>query len=431
MTPAYRRCIPEVVVSAKDRVAGTSLENAVGTIAIVATVTFDQARQCVIAQVTASQSTPSTEEVALLEAAGRVLSDRITADRDYPPVARSVRDGFAIRAADVPGDLRVIGEVRAGESFAGEMQSGEAIEIMTGAPVPRGADAVVMIEHVQVTGDRVGVPRTIEHGENISAQGCEARREEVLLEPGRFLGFAETALLATVGRPRVRVFRKPEVAILATGDEIVEVNQTPREYQIRNSNAQALAVQVMRAGGCPRILPVAPDLYAGTRELMEQGLRSDLVLLSGGVSAGKYDLVERVLADLGAEFFFDRVLIQPGQPLVFGKVQGKFFFGLPGNPASTMVTFEIFARTALELLGGQVEPMLPLPWSKLTREFRQKTGLTRFLPATLSRDGSEVAPLRWQGSGDVPALARANAFLVTEPDRESWAAGEMIRVLMK
>ena len=431
MTTAYRRCIPEVVVSAKDRVAGTSLENAVGTIAIVATVTFDQARQCVIAQVTVSQPTPAVEEVALLEAAGRVLSDRITADRDYPPVARSVRDGFAIRAADVPGDLRVIGEVRAGESFGGQMQAGEAIEIMTGAPVPRGADAVVMIEHVQVTGDRVGVPRTIEHGENISAQGCEARREEVLLEPGRFLGFAEIALLAMVGRPRVRVFRKPEVAILATGDEIVEVDQTPREYQIRNSNAQALAVQVMRAGGCPRILPVAPDLYAGTRELMEQGLRSDLLLLSGGVSAGKYDLVERVLADLGAEFFFDRVLIQPGQPLVFGKARGKFFFGLPGNPASTMVTFEIFARTALELLGGQAEPMLPLPWSKLTREFRQKTGLTRFLPATLSRDGSEVAPLRWQGSGDVPALARANAFLVTEPDRESWAAGEMIRVLMK
>ena len=152
MNTAYRRCIPEVVVSAKDRVAGTSLENAVGTIAIVATVTFDQARQCVIAQVTVSQPTPAVEEVALLEAAGRVLSDRITADRDYPPVARSVRDGFAIRAADVPGDLRVIGEVRAGESFGGEMQAGEAIEIMTGAPVPRGADAVVMIEHVQVTG---------------------------------------------------------------------------------------------------------------------------------------------------------------------------------------------------------------------------------------------------------------------------------------
>ena len=397
----------------------------------MATVTFDQARNCVITQVTAASPAPGAEEVVLLEAAGRVLAEGIAADRDYPPVARSVRDGFAVRAADVPGNLRVIGEVRAGEAFTGEMHAREAIEIMTGAPLPRGADAVVMLEHVTVTGEQVGVPRTIEHGENISAQGCEAGRDEVLLEPGRRLGFAEIALLATVGRPRVRVFRRPEVAILATGDEIVEVDQTPRDYQVRNSNAQALAVQVMRAGGCPRILPVAPDVYAGTRELVEQGLQSDMLLLSGGVSAGKYDLVERVLGDLGAEFFFDRVLIQPGQPLVFGKAQGKFFFGLPGNPASTMVTFEIFGRAAVEMLGGQSESLLPLPWSKLTREFRQKTGLTRFLPAALSRDGSEVTPLRWQGSGDVPALARANAFLVTYPDREIWSAGDLIRILIR
>jgi molybdopterin molybdotransferase len=397
----------------------------------VATATFDQARNCVIDRVTASRAVPAAEEVALLEAAGRVLAEGVKADRDYPPVARSVRDGFAVRIADIPGELRVIGEVRAGESFVGEVHAGEAVEIMTGAPLPNGADAVVMVEHVKVTGDRVHVPRVLEHGENISSQGSEARRDEVLLDQGRRLGFAEVALLATVGRPRVRVFRRPEVAILATGDEIIEVDQTPRDYQIRNSNAQALAVQVMRAGGCPRILPVAPDVYAGTRELVERGLRSDLLLLSGGVSAGKYDLVERVLGHLGAEFFFDRVLIQPGQPLVFGKAQGKFFFGLPGNPASTMVTFEIFARAAVELLGGQSESMLPLPWSKLTREFRQKTGLTRFLPATLSPDGSEVTPLGWQGSGDVPALARANAFLVTYPDREIWSAGDLIRILLK
>jgi len=397
----------------------------------VATVSFEQARECVIRQVTAIYPAPTVEEVALLEAAGRVLADPVSADRDYPPVARSVRDGFALRSADVPGELRVIGEVRAGEAFAGEVHAGEAVEIMTGAPLPQGADAVVMVEHVTVSGDRVGVPRAPEHGENISAQGCEAHRGDVLLDPGRRLGFAEIAMLATVGLPRVRVFRRPEVAILATGDEVVEIEQAPRDFQVRNSNAQALAVQVIRAGGCPRILPVAPDLYADTRELVEQGLRSDLLLLSGGVSAGKYDLVERVLGDLGAEFLFDRVLIQPGQPLVFGKAQGKFFFGLPGNPSSTMVTFEIFARAAVELLAGQTESMLPLPWSKLTCEFRQKTGLTRFLPATLSKDGSEVTPIRWQGSGDVPALARANAFLVTEPERESWAAGELIRVLIR
>ena len=176
---------------------------------------------------------------------------------------------------------------------------------------------------------------------------------------------------------------------------------------------------------------MARDVYDATRELVEQGLRSDLLLLSGGVSAGKYDIVERVLAELGAEFFFDRVLIQPGQPLVFGRARDKFFFGLPGNPASTMVTFEIFARAAVEMLGGEKEPVLPMLWSKLTQDFRQKTGLTRFLPCRVSADGSEVTPVRWQGSGDVPAQARANAFLVTDPERETWAAGELIRVLLK
>jgi molybdopterin molybdotransferase len=275
------------------------------------------------------------------------------------------------------------------------------------------------------------VPRTLRAGENVSPQGCEAHRGETVLQPGRRLGFAEIALLATVGRSRVPVFRKPQIAILATGDEIIDVNETPLDHQVRNSNAQSLAVQVARAGGCPRILPVARDVYDATRELVEQGLQFDLLLLSGGVSAGKYDIVEHVLAELGAEFFFDRVLIQPGQPLVFGRVRDRFFFGLPGNPASTMVTFEIFARAAVEMLGGEREPILPLLWSKLSQEFRQKTGLMRFLPARVSADGSEVTPVQWQGSGDVPAQARANAFLVTEPERENWAAGEFIRVLMK
>jgi molybdopterin molybdotransferase len=397
----------------------------------VATLNFEQARACVLAKVRAACPLPATEEVSVFDAAGRVLAQPIAADRDWPPLARSVRDGFAVRAADLPGELTVIGEVRAGESFASEMQPGQAVEIMTGAPMPRGADSVVMIEHVTVTGDRVTVPRTLPPGENVSPQACQARAGEILLDPGKRLGFADIALIASVGHPRVLVFSRPQVAILATGDEIVEVHRTPLPYQVRNSNVESLAVQVARAGATPRTLPVAPDLYAATRELIEQGLRFDLLLLSGGVSAGKYDLVEKVLAGLGAEFFFDRVLIMPGQPLVFGRAQGKFFFGLPGNPASTMVTFEIFARAAVELLCGQREPALPFLWTRLARDLRQKTGLTRFLPARLSADGSSVEPVSWQGSGDVPSLARANAFLVTEPDREAWVAGDWIRVLLK
>jgi len=402
-----------------------------GTITVVATLNFEQARACVLDQVQAGRPEPKTDRVSLSEAGGRVLAEPVAADRDYPPLARSVRDGFAVRAADVPGELVVIGEVRAGESFAGEVQPGEAVEIMTGAPVPCGADAVVMVEHVTVAGGRVQVPRQIARDENISLRASQSRAKEVILEPGRRLGFAEVGLLAMVGRSRVAVFTRPRVAILATGDEIVEIQETPLDYQVRNSNVESLGVQVRRAGGCPTILPVARDLYDSTRELIEHGLGFDMLLLSGGVSAGKYDIVERVLADLGAEFYFDRVLIMPGQPLVFGKARGKFFFGLPGNPASTMVTFELFARAAVELLGGQRESSLPLLTSRLAQDFRQKTGLTRFLPAVLSADGAVVTPLSWQGSGDIPSIARANAFLVTEPDRETWQAGEPIRVLLK
>jgi molybdopterin molybdotransferase len=221
------------------------------------------------------------------------------------------------------------------------------------------------------------------------------------------------------------------VALIATGDEIVEVEEVPKDFQIRNSNIFSLAAQVRRAGGAPLRLPVARDNDAHTREIIERGLKADLLLLSGGVSAGKYDVVERVLASLDARFYFDRVLIQPGQPLVFGRVREKFFFGLPGNPASTMVTFEIFARAALELISGQEEVGLPMPFARLTRDFRHKPGLTRFLPAHLSADGTEVTPVAWHGSGDVPALTRANAFLVADADYPEYHSGELIRVLLK
>jgi molybdopterin molybdotransferase len=395
------------------------------------TLTFPEARERVLREV---QALGEREEIPVLDAAGRVLAEDIAADRDYPPFARSARDGFAVRAADVPGELEVIGEVRAGEVFDGGVSAGQAVEIMTGAPMPRGADAVVMVEHaerVKPDENRVAISRSIEVGENFTPQGREAKHLDVLLRAGERIGFAETGLLAMVGRERVSVFRQPRVAILPTGDEIVEAGVEPLPHQIRNSNAWSLAVQVRRAGGVPEILPIARDSYEATRASIERGLQSDLLLLSGGVSAGKYDIVERVLADLGAEFFFTRVKIQPGQPLVFGVVKCKFFFGLPGNPASTMVTFEVFARAAVERLSGCAGPMLPLLRARLTRDFRHAPGLTRFLPARLSEDGSAIEPLGWQGSGDIPALARANAFLVAEADRESWKEGDDIRVLLK
>jgi molybdopterin molybdotransferase len=374
---------------------------------------------------------PGAEAVELLSSSGRILAQDVVADRDYPAAARSVRDGFAVRSADLPGELQVTGEVRAGESAQNEVRPGEAIEIMTGAPVPVGADAVLMVEHVTRDGDRIHTDQTLAHGENINPRGAEAREGSILLAAGSRIGYSEIALFATVGLTSVQVFRKPSVAIIPTGDEIVEVGEKPLPHQVRNSNTYSLADQVQRAGGEPVILPIARDNIDDTRALIEQGLKHDLLLLSGGVSAGKYDLVEPVLESLGAEFFFTRVLIQPGQPLVFGRARGKFFFGLPGNPASTIVTFEIFARVAVEILAGLKCPALPVALARLTADLRVKPGLTRFLPAVLDPNGVDLTPVRWKGSGDVPALARANAFLITDPGRESWAAGDLIRVLIR
>ena len=376
----------------------------------------------------ASATSRAPETEPLLEAAGRVLAQDILADRDYPATPRSMRDGFAILAEDIPGALQVIGEVRAGERWNGPaLEHGQAIEIMTGAPMPAGANAVVMIEHTTRDGATVTTHRTHAAGDNFNKQASEARLGSAVLHKGRRLTFPDIAQLATVGIGQVRVHPRPTVAILATGDEVIGIEDKPEDFQVRNSNSYSLAIQVKRAGGIPRILDVARDVYEHTRAQVELGLQSDLLLLSGGVSAGKYDIVEKVLADLGATFFFDRVRIQPGQPLVFGKAQGKLFFGLPGNPASTMVTFEVFARAAVEILGGIPAPGLPLAWAPLTHNFHHKAGLRRFLPAVVE-DGS-VTHVKWSGSSDVPALSRSNAFLIADSEKAEYKQGEMIQVL--
>ena len=392
---------------------------------------FHQARAKVIDTVRLAREIPPVEEVALDAAAGRVLAVDVAADRDSPALDRSARDGYAVRAADLPGELAVIGEVRAGERFVGAVGPGQAVEIMTGAPVPAGADAVVMVEDTHAGNGRVRIDRGVQPAQAINRRGSEAAAGEIVLRAGTRLDYTGIAALAAFGHSRVAVYRRPTVAIVATGDEIVEVEETPAEFQIRNSNAHSLAAQVTRAGGAPVILPLSRDTVEHTRQMVSHGFEADLLLISGGVSAGKYDVVEEVLAGFGAEFYFDRVLIQPGQPLVFGRALGKFFFGLPGNPSSTMVTFEVFARAALELLGGETETALMMPWARLTREFRHRPGLTRFLPARLTADGAEVTPVAWHGSGDIPALTRANAFLVADPAHAVYAAGEWIRVLLK
>ncbi|MBM3785778.1 MAG: molybdopterin molybdotransferase MoeA [Acidobacteria bacterium] len=371
---------------------------------------------------------PSVETVALAHANGRVLAVDIASDRDYPPVDRSIRDGFAVRAADLPGAARVIGEVRAGFSFPDTVGPGECVRIMTGAPVPRGADAIVMVEYATLDGGMMNTQKAPSAGEFINRAGCEAAAGTAVLQAGTRLRYPHIAMLATVGIARVPVYRRPSVAILATGDEIVPVEATPADFEVRNSNSWALAAQVADGGGEPEVLPVASDDLEKTVAAIDRGLQEDLLLLSGGVSAGEYDFVEQALARHGAEFFFTRVKIRPGAPVVFGRARGRYFFGLPGNPLSTAVTFAVFARAALELLAGEREPFLPFVECRMTQTLREKPGLTRFLPARLLED-RRVQPIFWKGSSDVPSLAKSNCYIVARSEREVYAEGESVEVL--
>jgi molybdopterin molybdotransferase len=262
------------------------------------------------------------------------------------------------------------------------------------------------------------------------------------VEAGRRLDHAGIALAASAGKSRVQVFRKPRVAVLSTGDEVVGIDELPGPAQIRNSNSYSLAAQIDEVGGEAVCLAIAPDERRNLRALIDEGLECDLLLLTGGVSMGKYDLVEQVLEELKAEFYFTGAEIQPGRPVVFGSSvfrsldtphRKKYFFGLPGNPVSTMVTFALFARPMIEALAGMMPRPLTFLHARLKSELRTKTGLKRFLPAVLSGEfeNCEVELARWQGSGDIAALSRANCYVVIPPDRERIDAGEWVPVLMR
>ena len=302
---------------------------------------------------------------------------------------------------------------------------------MTGAAVPKGADAVVMIEHTSSEGETIVFSKPIEPGQHIVPRGREAAEGQVVVARGVRIGFAEIAVGAQVGEIELQVFRKPRVAILSTGDEVVSAETKPGDFQIRNSNAYSLAAQVTLHGGEPIVLTNAKDTEQDLHEKITHGLKQDMLILSGGVSAGKYDLVEKVLRDLGADFHFDAVAIRPGKPTVFAVCQNKPVFGLPGNPISTMVTFELFASLALELLCGAEAKPLAFLEAHLAESLQEKTGLAHFLPARLEWPDSvpTVKPIRWQGSGDLAAVAKANCFLYLPADRAEFAVGEPVCIL--
>ena len=403
-----------------------------------------------VAEKLCSLAEPRAETIMLEAAQGRVLAGAIAADRDQPPFPRSTRDGYAVCAVRAGGPMLLIGSIRAGEKWRGrQMAATEAIEIMTGAPVPEGADAVVMLEHVTVAEDMLSLQpgRTIKAGENIVPRGAEARMGERLLRTGVRMGPAEIALAASVGATELSVYREPTVAILATGDELVPVHEMPADMQIRNSNSHGLAALVQANGGIARVLPPAADTRESLHSAITACRDAEMLLLSGGVSAGKYDFVEDALLALGAEFFFTGVAMQPGKPAVFGRIPAdgihreQWVFGLPGNPVSTQVTAMLFAMPMVRALGGErawVEDKLLVPQplfaqARLTQAVQVRPGLTRFLPALLtsSLEGATVHTTGWQGSGDLNANARANCYLVVPPDVETLQSGDVATVLLR
>lgn len=398
-----------------------------------------------------ASSPTSSEIIPLAAAAGRVLAAAIRADRDQPPFPRATRDGFACRAAEANSHQLLFraGQVRAGQVWAGETASrslgtGEVWEIMTGAPVPDGADAVFMIEHVDQnpeTGQnpefvRLAATRTIQPGENIVPRAAEARAGDLLIPPGTRLGAPQIALAAQCGYYELTVAPKPRVAILSTGDELVPVQSVPGPSQIRNSNAPMLASLVAAAGGIPVVLPAVPDQEAALDAALFRALDADLLLVSGGISAGRFDLVEDALTRMGARFFFGGVAIQPGKPVAFGQLPrlGQTplpFFALPGNPISSAATFHLFAAPLLAALSDDTTPQPRFALAHLAGNWSGKPGLTRFLPASCDfGPAPEVHLVPWQGSGDLAAFARSNCLLVIPAEAQEISEGSPVQILL-
>lgn len=401
-----------------------------------AVLSVESARDVVLQHCQRIAGKQAVERVALLESFQRVIAETVTLDCDQPPFARSMRDGFALRAEDVeatPVSLRCVGEVKAGEAAETTLRRGEAFHIMTGAPVPAGANAVVMVESTERDSDTlVRVLKPVKAGENIAPKGSERRAGDMVLRPGRRISTFEAAVLASAGKAEVLVYRRPVVAILATGDELVGVEAVPRAGQIRNSNSFSLYGQVLKSGGVPMILDTAKDNLPDLRRQIQRGLESDVLLVSGGVSMGKYDLVEPVFEELGVTVHFESVSMRPGKPTVFATWKDRWVFGLPGNPLSTFVAFELFVRPVLRALQGLPAPDLPVVKGQLQADVVERSGRSAFLPAHISsRSGTlEIAPVNWKGSADVFGAVESNGLLIVPAEAARLNRGETVAALL-
>lgn len=396
-------------------------------------VPVEQALEIVLAH------TPSlpVEEVELIHALGRVLAEDVHSDVDMPPFDRSAMDGYAVRAGDTTGApvvLEVVGQVRAGQYPELGIEPGSAIQVMTGAPVPPGATAVQPVEKTRPVdgGRRVEILEPVEPGAHIARQATEVRTGDLVLERGQTLDPPSIGVLAAVGRGRLRVGRRPRVAVLVTGDELVDVWERPGPGRIRNANGYAVAAQARWAGADVHELGVVPDQAERIAEAVRWGFESDVLVISGGVSEGAYDLVEPVLARFDTGLLFTRVAVKPGAPLVFGRRGDKLVFGLPGNPVSAQVTFDLFVRAALLRMQGARTVWRPVVEVELLDPVNNRSGRKAHLPARVRSEGGRLVarPLRSMGSADLVAHARANALVVLEAERTSAAPGEKAPALL-
>ena len=377
------------------------------------------------------------EAMRLSDAVGRILAEDIIADTDLPPFDRAQMDGYAVRAADVattPARLRVVGESAAGAGWHHEMKAGEAVRIMTGAPVPKGADSVQQVELTRETNGAgtVEILESVQLGRSIVKQAAEIRSGETVLRAGEEINAQTIATLASFGYAQVKVGRQPRVAVMATGSELVDVDQKPLRDQIRDSNNYTIEAYAKLAGASVERAPLAGDDTELLRKQMAAALeRCDVLITSGGVSMGVYDFTKATFRELGAEIFFERVALKPGKPTVFGKIGDKLIFGLPGNPVSVAVTFNLFARSAIRALQGATEKTLPELTAVLARNVKAAPDRDSYLPGVLQtdEDGKLLAePLKWGGSSDFVSFARANALIIV-PAGGAFAAGDRAKCL--
>ena len=398
-------------------------------------VSVEEASRIILRQV----SPLPGEEVALLQAAGRVLFENVRASRNVPPFANSAMDGYAVRWLDVarasatdPVTLSVLEDVPAGYVARRRVTKGNATRIMTGAPVPRGADAIVRVEYTEFIGDRVRISRVDGQGSHIRGIGEDIQKGRPILKKGKLLTSADIGLLASVGKSRVRVYRRPTVAIISTGDELLEVDDSPQPGKIVNSNSYTLSAAVQEIGAVPHLLGIVRDKRKSLASAFKRALHYDVVITSGGVSVGDYDLVKGALLDVGVRMALWRVAQRPGHPFAFGRMGSKPVFGLPGNPVSSAVSFLLYARPALLKMMGYKSFFLPVIHATLEHEIKKTKGLKEFIRCRLREDNgrSFASSTGTQSSGVLHSLSLAQGLIVCKEEETLLPKGSQVPVIL-